>query len=102
MAFDLTLLDIHGRPCASVSLSPNEHFAIIGQIEEGRYVLLARLRDYYRDADFVARELIALRAELEARRTEIEVDALGEKIREMIKLLDNAISSGQGIAAIAD
>jgi hypothetical protein len=102
MPFDLSLLEPDGRPSAFVSFSPNEHQVIFGQASAARYKLIPRLCDYYRDADFEPRELVALRDEFKTRADEIEIDSLSEKLKLAVALLTQAIEKGKGVTAIVD
>ena len=57
MPCDISLLESDGSLGLTVSLDLDDHWALFGQATSSRYKLLAKLGDYYADANFCLDEL---------------------------------------------
>jgi hypothetical protein len=104
MSLDLTILDERDRPAVSVSLSPDDHWAIFGRLQPADFPLLARLGDYYEDAKWSVGELPRLEAELKR----LKASAFGTQekhlclIDEALSLVQTALDCGSDLLALAD
>jgi hypothetical protein len=92
-----------GEPDISISIGSAEHNRLVSIVGELDCPLLSRLRDYYKDVEYVSTEIDALGRELDSIRDRVTNDGgLLSLLSEVRSLLTVAKSAGRSVVAIAD
>ena len=98
---DVAILGVDGKPKKSVSLDIDSHSDIV-EIANEQYLMIARIRDYYEDAEFSVSELTQLRDELFQVLKKISSPNSKSKIIEILAVIDEAKKKNQAVHFIAD
>ncbi|MBI4600878.1 MAG: hypothetical protein HY721_02860 [Planctomycetes bacterium] len=102
MGLDIAILDETGKPQEGVSLSVEEHWALVQQAALLGLSLWNRMSDYYDDADYDRGEVLLLAEEtVQLQRSIHDANLLG-KLNQIENLLRMAISRHNSVSAIAD
>lgn len=102
MSLDIAILGADGSPKDQVTIGMDEHHRLM-QLIGGRDGLLARLNDYYADAEYEHSELDGLIAEATSLAARCRDDErLYSILSELSKLSQNAKSVGEALVVIAD
>ena len=102
MSLDIAILGPDGSSKKQMSIGVDDHHRLM-QIVGARGGLLARLNDYYADAEFEHSELEDLIAEAATVSNHCHDDQrLLSSLRGLAELAEAAKSEGKGLVAIAD
>jgi len=74
MSLDIVILGADGAPKKQVSIGVDDHYRLTRLVGEDTGSLLARLNDYYADAEFAHAELARLAGEVTALRARCHDD----------------------------
>ena len=99
---DITICGDSGTRIRQVALTATEHALLMRALEGMPAVLLTRLKDYYKDADFSPDDVIRLIEEVRAAAAQIRQQPLAAWLAELASLLDDAKNRGCGVSALAD
>ncbi len=102
MSLDIAILSDDGRPLQSISLKPDQHFKLFGTLDRAIFPLLARLSDYYKDADFSLSELVGLKQELGLLLERLQQNEDAAIVNSLTQLAQEALSQGKDLTVIAD
>jgi hypothetical protein len=102
MSLDITMLDADGSPKQHVSISVDDHYQLM-QLVSQTGGSLARLKDYYEDAEFEQAELDDLSEEVEKLLLRCkEEKRLVSFLNGLLKLIVEAKNEQKPLLAIAD
>lgn len=102
MGLDIAILDDQGNPKTFVSLTVDEHWAIVQQAEQMALPLWTRMSDYYADVDYDVDEVSALAAETVRLQRALGDPGIQARLDEIERMLNAAFSRHDAVSVIAD
>ena len=103
MSLDLTILGDDMRPLRCVRIHVDDHYRLVGFAAERRLPLIARMEDYYEDANIAAEELPAFIDEIAVLKTHLPAtDPLHRLLDDMHSIAEEAMQTGRALDVIAD
>lgn len=103
MSLEITILSPDGSPEHILPVGVNTHHQFIERVRTRPKSILARMEDYYGDADFSSSELIEVSAEID---WFLEQSSSDEKLVKFLnafkEFVELAKSLGKGIEVLAD
>lgn len=103
MSLDISILGENGSPKKQVSVGVDDHYRLMQVIGQKTNSLLARMRDYYEDAEFETTELESLIGEATDLRAQCREDErLRSFLTAFIELAETAKMEQKPLIVIAD
>lgn len=102
MSLDITIMNESGTSKTVVSLTVDEHWALVQQAKQMVLPLWTRMSDYYADVDYDVGEVSALAAETTHLLNACRDFGLLAKLKEIEEMLNMAIEGHNSISVIAD
>ena len=104
MAFDVAILDGQGYPVDQVSLSVDEHYAVMVFARRMSLPLLQNMSDYYEDVEYTPDEVLGLVQEIRAALADSGSDAGSARmpLSSLLAISVRAAEGRVGLSALAD